>query len=92
MVDSKVENIYQNTIKNGWIFNIRFNIYIYNSLEGFTKTKNNDKNIKIKTIPFTIQIYSQIIINIINLNRMKPLIFYNIIYILGFFINLISAK
>ena len=32
------------------MFNIRFNVYIFNSLKGFTKTKNGDKIIKIGAI------------------------------------------
>ena len=68
------------------------NINIYNSLKGFIKTKDNSKIIKIGVLPLVIQIYNQIIIKIICVNGIKPLIFYNIAYILGVFINLIFMK
>ena len=86
VVGFKTKNIYQNMIKNGGIFNIRFNIYIYNSLKGFTKTRNGDKIIKVGATSLIIQIYSQVTINIISLNGMKPLVLYNIAYILKFFL------
>ena len=56
------------------------------------KTRNSDKIIRAKTTPLAIQIYGQVIIKITDLNKIKLLIFYDIAYILGFFINLVSAK
>ena len=54
MINSKVEDIYQNIIKNIWMFDIGFNIYIYNSLKGFIKIRNSNKIIKIKATFFII--------------------------------------
>ena len=48
VVNSKTKRNYQNIIKNVWIFDIRFNIYIYNLLKGFMKTKDNNKIIRIE--------------------------------------------
>ena len=61
-----------------------FNIHIYNLLKRFMKTRDGDKIFKIGAIPLAIQVYGQITIEIIDLNRMKPLVLYNITYISGF--------
>ena len=54
LVDSEAKRNYQNTKKNIWIFNIKFNIYVCNSLKGFIKTKNSDKTIKAGATPHAI--------------------------------------
>ena len=54
IIGSEIEDTYQNIIRDGWIFNIKSNIHIYNSLKGFTKTKNGDEIIKAEATPLTI--------------------------------------
>ena len=54
IIGSEAEDTYQDTMRNIWIFDIRSNIHICNSLKGFIKTKNSDKIIKAGATPLII--------------------------------------
>ena len=53
-MNSKTKKDYQNLIKDIWMFDIEFNIYICNSLKGFIKTRYSNKIIKMGATPLAI--------------------------------------